>query len=37
MTFFKEKTHYTWPCSIAILNYQRVAMVDLPTEDGDVQ
>ena len=35
------KTHYKWPFSIAMLNYQRVAIengtfiVDLPIKDGD--
>ena len=26
ITIFHGKTHYKWPCSIAMLNYQRVAM-----------
>jgi hypothetical protein len=27
---FNGKTHYKWPCSIAMLNYQRVNITELP-------
>jgi len=29
---FNGKTHYKWPCSIAMLNYQRVSPVNVPLE-----
>ena len=29
ITMFNGKTHYKWPCSIAMLNYQRVSHLPL--------
>jgi hypothetical protein len=37
ITIFNGKIHYNWPCSIAMLNYQRVVMkqIMMGYEDGN--